>query len=139
MRCRPAPSPAATQTWMRVEITVPAKVRRGDAVPIMLRLVNDADTAVDVVLQGRPIAFDVAVTRTDGEPVWHRLAGETVTAILQLRTLPAGESLVFRTTWDQRSHSGAPVPAQEYEVQGAVLSDPPTVFRSGPAKLTILP
>jgi hypothetical protein len=124
---------------MRVEITVPSEVRRGDSVPIVLRLVNDADTAVDVALQGRPVAFDVTVTRPDGELVWRRLAGETVTAILQLRTVAAGESLDFRTAWDQRSADGATVPAGEYVVRGAVPSDPPTVLRSGRAKLKILP
>jgi intracellular proteinase inhibitor BsuPI len=124
---------------MHVEISVPAEVRRGDSVPIALRLVNDADTAVEVVLQGRPVAFDATVTRPDGELVWRRLAGETVTAILQLRRVPAGGSLEFRTAWDQRSAGGEPVPAGEYVVQGAIPSDPPTVLRSGPAKLKILP
>ena len=124
---------------MRVEITVPAEVRRGDSVSIALRLVNEADTAVEVALQGRPVAFDVTVTRPDGELVWRRLAGETVTAILQLRSVPPGESLDFQAAWDQRSAGGAPVPAGEYVVQGAIPSDPPTVLRSRPAKLKILP
>jgi hypothetical protein len=124
---------------MRVEITVPAEVRRGDSVPIVLRLVNDADTAADVALQGRPVAFDVTVSHPDGVPVWRRLAGETVTAILQLRTVPAHASLEFRTTWDQRDDRGASVPAGQYEVKGTIPSDPPTEFRSGPAKLKILP
>ncbi len=124
---------------MRVEITVPAEVRRGYSVPIALRLVNDADTAVDLALQGRPVAFDVSVTRPDGEQVWHRLAGETVTAILQLRRVAAGEQLDFHATWDQRSDGGAPVPAGEYLVTGTIPSDPPTVLRSNPAKLSILP
>lgn len=124
---------------MRLEITVPAEVRRGDSVPVILRLVNDADTAAEVALQGRPVAFDVTVTHPNGLRVWRRLAGETVTAILQLRTVPAGESLDFLTAWDQRSATGAPVPAGEYEVKGTIPSDPPTEFRSGPAKLTILP
>ena len=118
---------------------MPAEVRRGDSVPIVLRLVNDADTAAEVALQGRPVAFDVTVTRAGGEPVWRRLAGETVTAILQLRMVAAHESLDFRTAWDQRSDSGALVPAGEYVVKGAIPSDPPTVLRSAPATLRILP
>jgi hypothetical protein len=124
---------------MRVEITVPAEVRRGDSVPIALRLVNDSDTAVDVALGGRPVAFDVTVVRTDGTLVWRRMAGETVTAILQLRTVAAGESIDFRTAWNQRSASGAPVPAGEYSVTGIIPSDPPTEFRSDPARLRIVP
>ena len=124
---------------MRVEITVPVEVRRGDSVPIALRLVNEADTAVEVALQGRPVAFDITVTRPGGELVWRRLAGETVTAILQLRRVPPGESLDFRTAWDQRSAGGELVPAGEYMVKGAIPSDPPTVLRSGAAKLRIVP
>jgi hypothetical protein len=124
---------------MRVEIEVPSEVGRGDSVPILLRLVNDADTAVDVALQGRPVAFDVTVTRAGGEQIWRRLAGETVTSILQLRTLAARESLEFRTSWDQRSDAGVPVPPGEYVVRGAIPSDPPSVLRSAPATLRILP
>ena len=124
---------------MRIEISVPAEARRGDSVPIALRLVNDADTAVEVALQGRPVAFDVTVARPDGEPVWRRLAGETVTAILQLRMVAAGESLDFRTAWDQRTDRGAPVPAGEYVVKGTIPSDPPAVFRSDRVNLKVLP
>jgi hypothetical protein len=124
---------------MRVEITVPVEVRRGDSVPIVLRLMNDADTAVDVALQGRPVAFDITITRADGDLVWRRLAGETVTSILQLRTVPARESLEFRTSWDQRGKDGEPVPPAAYIVRGAIPSDPPRVLRSGPAILKILP
>jgi hypothetical protein len=124
---------------MRVEITVPAEVRQGDSVPIVLRLVNEADTAAEVALQGRPVAFDVTITRPGGELVWRRLAGQTVTSILQLRTLAAGESLEFRTLWDQRTAAGAAVPTGRYVVRGTIPSDPPSVLRAGPATLKILP
>ncbi len=124
---------------MRVEITVPAEVRRGDSVPIVLRLKNEADTAVDVTLQGRPVAFDVTVTRAGGELVWRRLAGEIVTSILQLRTIGARESLEFRASWNQRGADGEPVPPAEYVVRGAIPSDPPRVLRSDPAMLKVLP
>jgi hypothetical protein len=124
---------------MRVELTVPAEVRRGDTVPIVLRLVNPADTAAEIVLQGRPVAFDVTVTRTGGEVIWRRLAGEVVTSILQLRRLAPGERLEFEAAWDQRGDAGAPVPPGEYLVTGTLPSDPPTELRTEPVPLRILP
>jgi hypothetical protein len=122
---------------MRLEIAVPSEVRAGDSVPIVLRLVNDGSVQVDVALQGRPVAFDVNVTRPDGTVIWRRLEGETVTAILQLRTLQPGDSLIFATDWDQRDAGGRSVPTGDYLITGSLPSDPPTVFQAAPATLRI--
>ena len=122
---------------MHLEIAVPPEARAGDSVPIVLRLVNDGSAQVEVALQGRPVAFDISVTRPDGSLVWRRLDGETVTAILQLRALPAGDTLVFRADWDQTDASGRPVPPGKYLVTGVLPSDPPQVFTAGPVKLRV--
>jgi hypothetical protein len=124
---------------VRAALTVPPGVRLGDSVPIVLRLVNAADTAAEVALQGRPVAFDVVVTRADGSPVWRRLAGEVVSAILQLRRLGPGEGLDFQASWDQRTYAGEPVPAGDYLVTGVIPTDPPEELRTTPVKLRILP
>ena len=124
---------------MRLEIAVPSEARAGDSVSIMLRLVNDGSVPVDVPLQGRPVAFDVSVTRPDGSLVWRRLEGEVVTAILQLRSVPAGDTLTFQANWDQRDAAGLPVPSGEYLVTASVPSDPPKAFEAGPVKLRIRP
>jgi hypothetical protein len=126
------------QSPMRLDIAVPPEVRRGDSVPIVLRLINDGATQVEVPLQGRPVAFDVKITRPDGALVWRRLEGETVTAILQLRVLPAGDTLVFHGSWDQRDVGGTQVPPGEYLVTGILPSDPPAVFQVGPVPLSII-
>jgi Intracellular proteinase inhibitor len=123
---------------MRLEMTVPREVRLGDSVPIVLRLVNDADAAAEVALQGRPVAFDITVARRDGDLVWRRLEGEVVTAILQLRQLGPRETLTFRDTWNQRSREGTAVPPGDYLVTGSLPSDPPAVFRAGPLPLRII-
>jgi len=101
--------------------------------------VNDGSVPVDVPLQGRPVAFDVSVTRPDESLVWRRLEGEVVTAILQLRSVPAGDTLVFQANWDQRDAADLPVPPGEYLVTASVPSDPPKAFEAGPVKPRIRP
>jgi hypothetical protein len=120
------------QSPMRLDIAVPPEVRRGDSVPIVLRLIYDGATQVEVPLQGRPVAFDVKITRPDGALVWRRLEGETVTAILQLRVLPAGDTLVFHGSWDQRDVGGAHLAPGGLIVRGVVAYDPPPGFEVGP-------
>jgi hypothetical protein len=124
---------------MRLEIELPAQARRGTTVPITLRLVNPTAEPVEVVLQGRPTAFDVVVTHDPGEVVWRRLEGEVISAILQLRTVQPGDSLVFEAVWDQRTLAGTPAAPGEYLVTGEIPSDPPSRFRSAPKLLRILP
>jgi hypothetical protein len=123
---------------MRLTVEVPDRVRVGQLVPIRLKLVNPSDHPVDVVLQGRPTAFDVIVAGSTGV-VWRRLEREVVAAILQLRQLGPMDSLILETEWNQRDRSGAAVPPGEYTVTGELPSDPPTVFRSPPARLRIAP
>jgi hypothetical protein len=71
--------------------------------------------------------------------VWRRLEREVVAAILQLRQLGPKDSLILETEWDQHDRAGVPVPAGEYTITGELPSDPPTVFRSPPTRLRIVP
>ena len=134
----PVPSTPLSQSTMRLTLEVPDTVRLGEPVPIRLKLVNPSNHPVDVVLQGRPTAFDVIVSGSTG-PVWRRLEREVVAAILQLRRLGPSDSLVLDTEWDQRDRSGVPVSPGEYTVTGELPSDPPAAFRSPPARLRIVP
>ena len=124
---------------MRMEIGLPREVARGAPVSMELRLTNAGTHAREVVLQGRPTAFDLTVSCQDGVEVWRRLEGEVVSAILQLRVLAPGEALELSHTWDQRGADGAPVPPGDYLVRGEIPSDPPTAFRAGPVPLRIRP
>jgi hypothetical protein len=72
---------------MTLHLVMPACVRAGEGVPITLRLTNPDRRAADVYLQGRPAAFDIVVTRRDGTPVWRRLEGAVIPAVLQVRQL----------------------------------------------------
>ena len=120
---------------MRVEIVVPLEVAAGDPVPIVLRMTNATARPLELHLQGRTITFDLTVCRGD-TVVWRRMENETAQAILQIRTLPAGESLELTHTWDGRDRAGRPVGAGDYTVSGSVPTDG-MPLRAGPAPLRI--
>jgi hypothetical protein len=124
---------------MTLDIVVPACVRVGEGVPITLRLTNADQRAADVYLQGRPAAFDIVITRRDGTPVWRRLEGTVVPAILQVRSLTPGAVLEFHDTWPQRTNLGAAVGPGDYLVTGVLPTDPPAELRTRPTRLRILP
>jgi hypothetical protein len=124
---------------MTLQIVLPPTVRVGETVPIALRLTNTGRKPVTAYLQGRPVAFDVIISRGESAVVWRRLEGKVIAAILQVRTLAPGEVLEFRETWSQRSNSGKPVGPGEYFVTGVLPTDPPAELRTKPARLTILP
>ncbi len=101
---------------LQLKITVPARVRAGEPVPVSLRVTNHGNAPVTLYLQGRPIAFEVVVRRTSGDVVWRRLEGATVAMILQVRTLAPGESLGFNDVWSQQTRAGTPVKPGDYTV-----------------------
>jgi Intracellular proteinase inhibitor len=120
---------------MRVEIVVPPKVAAGVPVPIAIRIGNTTDRAIELHLQGRTVVFDLTVSRGDAV-VWRRLEGESVTAILQLRTLAPGEVLELKDTWRQEDGTGRPVGPGKYSVTGMVPTDA-APLRVGPVTLTV--
>ena len=118
---------------------LPVTVRSGEAVPITLRLTNTNRKPATAYLQGRPVAFDVIVSRHDGSVVWRRLEGAVVTAVLQVRSLAPGAVLEFHDTWPQRTNLGAAVEPGEYLVTAVLPTDPPAELRTRPVSLRILP
>ncbi|MFN2564596.1 MAG: BsuPI-related putative proteinase inhibitor [Gemmatimonadaceae bacterium] len=118
------PLTSFAQDSLRLGIDVPREVRLGQPVPVTFRVENVAGRPLDLYLRGRTIAFDVIVERRGGgAPVWRRLAGEIIPAILQLRTLAPGETFELRAEWDQRTNRGRRVSAGVYSVRGALLTD----------------
>jgi hypothetical protein len=124
---------------MTLQIVLPPTVRMGEAVPITLRLTNTSREPVTAYLQGRPVAFDMIVSRHDGTVVWRRLEGAVVSAVLQVRSLTPGEVLEFSDTWLQQSNRGESVGPGEYLVTGVLPTDPPAELRTQPVPLRILP
>ena len=122
---------------MQLNIEVPPKVRRGEPVSVTLRLTNTSQQSVTAYLMGRPTAFDIEIADQDGQIIWRRLAGQTVPAILGVRTLGSGESLSFEESWSQRDQAGRQVPSGTYAVTGVLPTDAEPI-RSRPAALRIL-
>ena len=122
---------------MRFDIDCPSEVKQGEPVTVTLRLTNTSDQVQTAYLMGRPTAFDVEVSNAAGTVIWHRLAGETVPAILGVRTLAPGEALTFEGSWRQRDQSGRPVPPGVYHIVGVLPTDAQPL-RTDPAKLRVL-
>jgi hypothetical protein len=122
-----------------LELILPDTVRVGRAVPIILRLTNTSRRPATLYSQGRPTAFDIVITRSDGTPVWRRLEQATISAVLQVRELTPGQSIEFDDNWPQLTSAGEPVPPGEYLVTGILPTDPPAELRSRTARLRILP
>jgi Intracellular proteinase inhibitor len=124
---------------MRLEISLPATARVGEAVPIVLQLKNTSAQPATVYLQGRPAAFDIIVSRPDGVVLWRRMEGAVISAVLQVRELAAGAVMEFRDTWPQRTNLGQPFGPGEYFVTGVLPTDPPAELRTDPVRFRILP
>jgi hypothetical protein len=124
---------------MTLEIALADTVHAGQIVPMTLRLTNPGRKPATVYLQGRPVAFDIIVARPDGTPIWHRLEGAVVSAVLQVRSMAPGEVIEFRDIWSQRTDRGQAVPPGEYVVTGVLPTDPPAELRTAPVPLRILP
>jgi hypothetical protein len=126
-------------TGVRVSLVAPDTVARGAKVPISIRVSNTTSAPLDLYLRGRDIAFDITVTDSTRAEVWRRLEGETVLAIIQIKTLGPGETLELSDAWDQRTKGGTPVAAGVYAVRGSVLTDGSSSLVSNAASLVIKP
>jgi Intracellular proteinase inhibitor len=124
---------------VRLEISFPDPVSQGEDLPVTLRLSNPSAEPAMVYIAGRPAAFDIVITRLDGTPVWRRLTGAVISAILQVRVLAPQETLEFSHTWKQQDHHGRSIPPGEYRLTGVLPGDPPEELRSNTARLRILP
>jgi len=118
---------------------VPPRVRSGEPVQIALRAKNVGNKPLELYLQGRTIAFDIIVARSNGPVVWRRLEGATIPAILRIEVLKPGAVLELTDTWDQRTKNGEPVAPGHYTVEGVLPTDSPTPLKTRPAPLRIVP
>jgi hypothetical protein len=108
---------------LALELVVPPRVGVGETVPIILRVQNRTQRALDLYLRGRSLAFDVVVARPSGEVVWQRLRDEIIPAIVHLKTLAPAERLEIEAVWDQRSNEGRLVGEGDYTMRGLLLAE----------------
>jgi hypothetical protein len=119
-------------------VVAPDSVRRGDPVPITLRLTNAGTVPENLYLTGRSITFDIIIARSDGEIVWRRLEHATGQQILQVQTLAPGQTLELKDRWRQRTNAGAAVAPGDYTVTGVIPTDRQPL-RTAPVRLRITP
>src|SRR5688500_2854511 len=124
---------------VKVSLVVPDTAAPGGLVPIAIRLTNTTASPVELYLRGRVITFDIVITDAAGNDVWRLLQGEPVLAILQLRTLGAGETLNLTHEWDQRTLRGTRAAEGTYTVRGEILTDGSSSLVSDVARLVVLP
>ena len=74
-----------------------------------------------------------------GRVVWHRLEGDIIPAIIQVKVLNPGDMFELSHTWDQRTNRGKAVVPGLYTAQGIVLTDSPEPLASPPKPLLIVP
>lgn len=108
---------------LTLDIKLPPQAGTGESVPISLTVRNETTDNVDLYMTGRPVAFDISITASDGSIVWRRLEGETIAAILQVVELSPGSTLEFHDDWQQRTNKGVTVPAGGYTVVGKLPID----------------
>lgn len=129
---------AGAQDSLALELVVPDEIHPGSSITFTLRARNQASRRLDLYLRGREPTLDVMVTTASGDTVWHRLAGEIIPAIVNVRSLAAGEVLELVATWDQRTTSGTALAPGEYVARGLLLAEqgaletPEVRFRVGP-------
>lgn len=121
---------------LRLELRLPGAVRVGEPVRFELHVANESDAQVELLLAGRPPAFDLIVRAPDGTPVWRRLEGEVIAMTLQIVRLPPGREMLFTHFWDQRDDRGRPVPPGDYVASG-ILPAEGRELRTEPAPLRV--
>lgn len=109
---------------VRLWLEAPSEVRRGEHVPMTLRVRNILSRPVTLEHGGRPLTFNLIVTRPDGTQVWSRMHGRGVLDIQWSTTLQPGETLEFTEAWDQRANNGTPVAPGTYSIRGALVAVP---------------
>jgi hypothetical protein len=119
-------------------VVAPPAVRRGEPVPILLRLTNTGARTLNLYLTGRTITFDIIVARSDGQVVWRRLEHVTSQQIVQVKTLAPGETFELKDLWHQRTNAGTDAAPGDYTVTGVIPTDGPPL-RTAPARLRITP
>lgn len=115
-----------------------SRVSYGDTVQIKLTLRNIGDEPVTYSHGRPPYDFDLVVTTSGGELVWHRKCGKIQPLSLQYSTLEPGEEVEFVGEWEQVDNRGEPVPSAKYVVRGVLEMDGAEAFVTAPSELEVL-
>ncbi len=116
---------------IRLWVEVPAQVKAGQSVPLVLRVKNVGDRPV-TLRYGE--GHDFVVTRPDGGKVWQwGCQRGVITQSKRTMELEPGQEFAYETVWIQWDNEGEPVPPGEYLVYGVFdvypnVPTPPQTF-----------
>jgi hypothetical protein len=126
-------------------LDVPERVKLGESVPLVWKIINESDCPVTLV----DIGLDFMVTTFDGSVIfssikrWSRFAPPMKPIESTIITLQPGETRAFEGTWDQLDDEDYPVKPGVYLVRGFLWAtqetDAPDVVQSAPQRLVIEP
>jgi len=126
------------QDSIAFRVHAPSSVHPGEPVPIELVLTNRTERSLTLRLEGRPIAFEVTVSREDGTVVWRRSPGANEPHVAEERVLAPAESLTLEVVWDGRLADGrVPAPGR-YHITGSMPTDSPERLSARPAPVQVL-
>ena len=108
---------------LRLTLRLPGGVTTGEPVCMTLHLRNVGSDAVQLLLPGRPLAFDLVVRDTSNVVVWRRLAGQALAMALQVIRLAPDQEVQLAHVWDQRGTDGEVVSPGTYTVQGVLPAE----------------
>lgn len=106
---------------LELSTRVSPRVHPSGRVDIELTARNPTPRALDLYLRGRDPTAEVLVRDEAGAVVWRKLEGAAIPAILQLRSLMPGDSLVLRESWTPRDRGGRRLPPGTYRIEAELL------------------
>ena len=101
------PPDEAFLSAVEYSLEVVSQAPYGETVEMKLTLRNAGDEPVSFYLGGSP-AYDLVVSTTDGELVWHWMCAKFALESLGNETLEPGEELEFVGEWEQVDNRGEP-------------------------------
>jgi hypothetical protein len=122
-----------------LSLSAPARVRRGEPVPVAVRVSNTGTHPLELYLRGRSPTLDLVVRDTRGGIVWRRLQGEVIPAIVHVLVLQPGASFELRAGWDQTTAAGTPAPPGVYRLRGELLIDHRDPLETNPVSVEVTP
>ena len=130
--CSAEPVSPTTPPGILATLAVPTNIAVGQTVSIRLSLKNSTSDPIPVRLGiDKSLAFDPAVTSSDGTRIWSRLAGTVTAGVAETIVIGPGEVEDFDATWSLKRQDGSFVPAGVYTVEARLVGDGDNVILSG--------
>lgn len=131
----PQTSLAAQSGPLTLQLDMPAEVPADRPLPLKLTLANTSTDAVQVTLGGRP-PYDFVVTTENGTEAARWSRNQVIQAILELRTMSAGERVEYNVEWVAADGRGV-LPPGSYVMRGMLNLDPPDKMETAPKRFRV--